>query len=71
MENRLREHREKLHLTQKQLAEKAGIGQATISETERGKYTPGVDVALMLAEALGCSVEDLFSLRKEGERVGH
>jgi putative molybdopterin biosynthesis protein len=58
----LREWRQRRGLTQQQLAERAGITRQTIGGLEAGQYGPGVDVALHLAHALGCSVEDLFAL---------
>jgi len=39
--------------TQKQLAERAGIGQAEISKIERGRKSPTIDTYARLATALG------------------
>ena len=64
IENRVREHRERLGWSQEQLAKKSGVGQSTISEIEAGKHVPTVEVALMLTKALGTTIEDTFSLKK-------
>ena len=61
MENKVRDRRQRLELTQAQLAACSGVPESTISEIETGKRTPGVDVALALAKALHCTVEYLFS----------
>jgi transcriptional regulator with XRE-family HTH domain len=51
--NQILERRRDLHWTQKQLAEKAGIGQAVISRIERGRLSPTIDTYARLATALG------------------
>lgn len=38
------------------LAEKVGCSKSYIWELEQGKSEPGIGVAIMLANALGCSV---------------
>jgi ribosome-binding protein aMBF1 (putative translation factor) len=53
MVHQILERRQELHWTQKQLAEKAGIGQAVISKIERGRLSPTIDTYARLATALG------------------
>lgn len=48
-------------LTQAQLAEKIGCTQKDISRWEHGVYTPSAAYAVSLANALGCSVEQLIN----------
>jgi len=48
-------------LTQKQLAERAGISVDFLSLIERGKNSPSFDNLDDLADALGVSVAELFS----------
>lgn len=62
--NHLVEYRRKLGFSQEQLAELCGIGHSTISQIETGKYIPNIETALLLAEAIGVPVDDLFSLKK-------
>ncbi len=69
LENRLREKRQALALSQKQLADRAGITRQAVSALEASQYSPATSVALQLARALHCRVEDLFSLRQDGELV--
>ena len=67
IENRLREKRQGLALSQKQLADLAGITRQAVSALESDQYSPATSVALQLARALHCRVEDLFSLKQGGE----
>jgi molybdopterin molybdotransferase/putative molybdopterin biosynthesis protein len=61
-ENRLRECRNAASLTQVELARRAGISRQSLIHLESGKFVASTTVALKLARALGCAVEDLFSL---------
>ena len=68
-ENRLRERRQSLRLSQKQLADMAGITRQAVSAVEANQYSPATSVALQLARALRCRVEELFSIKTGGEIV--
>lgn len=48
-------------LTQKSVAERAGLSQAMISQIETGKRTGDVDTLKRIAEALGVLVDDLVA----------
>lgn len=58
----LRERREAAGLTQGQLAEAIGVSRKTINTVENGVFVPSTVIALKLARALGCGVEELFRL---------
>ena len=60
--NRLRELRAERDLTQAGLAELVAVSRKTINTVENGVFTPSTTLALKLARALGCTVEDIFSL---------
>lgn len=47
--------------TQTQLAEKLGISQTAVAKWETGKAYPRADILPAIAEALGCSIDDLFA----------
>ena len=66
-ENRLRDVRMVKALTQGDLAAQAGVTRQAVHAIEAGHYLPTTMVALRLADALGCRVEDLFSLAVGGE----
>ncbi len=69
LENHLREKRQALGLSQKQLADLAGITRQAVSALESDQYSPATSVALQLARALRCRVEDLFSIKTGGEMI--
>jgi putative transcriptional regulator len=62
LENRLKELREAKGLTQAQLADLIGVSRKTVNTVEHGVFVPSTIVALKLAGALGCRVEELFFL---------
>jgi putative molybdopterin biosynthesis protein len=49
-------------VSQKELARQAGISRQSLVAVEAGRQNPSTLVALGLARALGCTVEDLFEL---------
>jgi putative transcriptional regulator len=55
-------------LSQQQLADMAGVSRQTIISIEKGDYAPSVKLALLLAEKLETTVEQLFML-EEKDRV--
>jgi putative transcriptional regulator len=62
LENRLREERARLNLTQAELAERVGVSRKTINTIENQVFVPSTVLALRLARALGTTVELLFQL---------
>ena len=62
----LKKHRFLSRLTQRQVAEAAGISLSTYGTYETGFQNrsvslPGADKAVLIARTLGCSVEDIFA----------
>ena len=62
LNNRLREERARLNLTQADLATLVGVSRKTINTVENGVFIPSTVLALRLARALGTSVDSLFQL---------
>ena len=52
-------------LSQRALAQAAGVTRQAVSAIEAGRMQPGVGIALALARALGTSVEELFAVPAE------
>lgn len=48
-------------LTQKELAEKAGIAQSFLSDIERGNKSPTIRTSKKIALALGINLKELIS----------
>jgi len=62
--NRLREFRENRGMSQEALAKKVGVTRQTIISIEGSRYVPSLVLALRLARAFKCKVEDLFGVSK-------
>jgi putative transcriptional regulator len=60
MENRIKEFRNKLGITQEDLANKSGVRRETIVFLEQGKYNPSLKLAHDVAEVLGAKIDELF-----------
>lgn len=60
MENRMRELRMKLGLTQCELAAMAGISRVTVNRVERGTHIPDGKTILRIAKALGHPASQVF-----------
>jgi len=62
LRNGLKQTRLRLGLSQQDVAKLVGVSRQTISGVESGQTALSITVALKLAKALGCRVEDLFWL---------
>ena len=56
----IKERREQLGISQKELAEKVGISQSFLWDIEQGRSKPSIDTALKIAEALNISDVKFF-----------
>ena len=63
--NRLKEYRAQLGVNQQQMGALAGVSRQTISQIERGDYSPSVTLALKLSRICQCRVEDIFLYEEE------
>ena len=63
--NHLKEYRARIGVNQQQMGELVGVSRQTISQIERGDYSPSVTLALKIAKVCGVSVEDIFILEEE------
>ena len=62
LKNDIGVYRERLGLTQGELALKCGVRRETIVNLERGKYNPSLKLALKICAVLQARVEDIFWL---------
>lgn len=63
--NYLKDFRAKLGVNQQEMGRLAGVSRQTISQIERGDYSPSVTLALKLAKLCGVKVEDIFEYEEE------
>lgn len=68
MRNRVRELREELGLTQKELGERVLVSRQAINAVETGKFDPSIWLAYDLAKLFGVSIESLFIFREEDRK---
>jgi len=61
MQNKIKELRIKLNITQEELADRAGVRRETIVFLEQGKYNPSLRLAHDVAKALKTTIDKLFS----------
>ena len=64
--NRLAKRRKAAGWTQGELAERISVSRKSVNTIENGIFIPSTVLALKLADAIDCSVHDLFAL--PGER---
>lgn len=57
---RIKEEREKISLTQEELAYRAGIGSKFLSSIERGVSKPSLDTFIKIVKALNVTSDSLF-----------
>ncbi|MET0389911.1 MAG: substrate-binding domain-containing protein [Polyangiales bacterium] len=67
--SKVRAMREARELSQIALAEAASLTRQSIGAIEAGRAVPSVDVALRIARALDCTVEELFSAAAPEETI--
>ncbi|WP_321438288.1 type II toxin-antitoxin system Y4mF family antitoxin [uncultured Bacteroides sp.] len=55
--NTIKERRKMLSITQRELAEIAGVGINTLTKIERGEANPSLEVLNRILDALGLEIE--------------
>ena len=59
--HKIKEFRRKKHLTQRQFANLFGITAQCVSKWEREECYPDITFLPVLAEAIGCMIDDFFA----------
>lgn len=62
MQNKIRDLRKALGLSQEELAQRCKVSRQTINAIENNKYDPTLGLAMRLARLLKTPVEDIFHL---------
>jgi putative transcriptional regulator len=65
MENKIREQREALGLTQDDLGQMLDVSRQTIISIEKGRYHPSLILAHKMAKVFRKSIEELFIFNEE------
>ena len=65
--NKLKEYRALIGVNQTRMGELVGVSRQTISQIERGDYSPSVTLALKIAKICNAKGEDIFSYEEDEE----
>ena len=60
MENRIREFRNNIEMTQDDLAQAAGVSRQTIISLESCRYNPSIILAFKLSKVFNTTIEEIF-----------
>lgn len=63
--NHLKEMRARLGVNQQEMGRLVNTSRQTISQIERGDYSPSVTLALKIAKVCGVRVEDIFEYEED------
>ena len=69
--NRLKEYRAKISVNQHEMGKLVGVSRQTISQIERGDYSPSVTLALKIAKVFQVPVEEIFQYEEEEDESGN
>lgn len=70
LKNKLKDYRAVLGVNQQEMGKLAGVSRQTISQIERGDYSPSVTLALKLAKLCNVTVEDIFEYEEDENEQG-
>ena len=65
--NHLKEYRAKIDVNQQEMGRLVGVSRQTISQIERGDYSPSVTLAIKIAKVFNARVEDIFDYVEDSE----
>lgn len=63
--NHLKEYRAKINVNQYEMGKLVGVSRQTISQIERGDYSPSVTLALKIAKIFEVPVEAIFEYEED------
>ena len=65
LKNHLKEMRARLGVNQQEMGKMVWTSRQTISQIERGDYSPSVTLALKIAKVCNVKVEDVFEYEED------
>ncbi len=57
-------------MTQAELAERIGASRQTVIAVEQGRYSPTLEMAFRIAQALGAPLDEVFEYRSDEQEKG-
>jgi putative transcriptional regulator len=67
MKNILEELRRSMGLNQEDLAKALKVSRQTISSIETGKYNPSLELAFVISDYFGKTIEEIFIYERSGK----
>ena len=67
MENRVEKFRKALGMNQEDLAKAIKVSRQTVSSIENGKYNPSLELAFIISDFFGKSIEEIFIHERSSE----
>ena len=67
MKNRVEEIRKKLGMNQEDFAKAIKVSRQTVSSIETGKYNPSLELAFVISDFFGESIENIFIYERSAE----
>ncbi len=67
MKNRVEELRKKLGMNQEDFAKAIKVSRQTVSSIETGKYNPSLELAFVISDFFGESIENIFIHERSAE----
>lgn len=67
---RMKAYREKLSMSQNELANRVGVRRETIVRLEKGRYNPSLKLAMDISKELGATVEEMFTFEEDSCQQG-
>ena len=65
MENKIKDLRKKMNITQDDLANAVGVTRQTIISLENGKYNASLQLAFKISKFFESSIEEIFLFEEE------
>ena len=62
IQNRIKEYRARLNMTQGELADLVGVRRETIGNLEKGRYNPSLVLAWRIAAVFQVTIEEIFTV---------
>lgn len=69
LRNKLKEYRGSVDVNQQEMGRLVGVSRQTISQIERGDYSPSVTLALKIAHYFQVPVEAIFEYEENEEEL--
>ena len=67
MKNKVEELRKQMGLNQEDLARVLKVSRQTISSIETGKYNPSLELAFVISDYFGKTIEEIFIYERSGK----